>query len=162
MAYLYDLFGWYAGEGEGARSTNSVPPTTSQTTTPGATRANWTGLEWIELPYITPVMPEDTPPAQPRHITKLAFRNRFTTQEKAALELAAVHNQNLAVDHASNLLAASLRASLADQRDATYIDLDRADTRAGVEGLEAAGLIGEGRAAEILDAAIEAAERYEE
>lgn len=38
---------------------------------------------------------------------------------------------------------------------AKFIDLDRDDTRAGVQALEAAGVVGAGRAAEILDAPIE-------
>lgn len=103
--------------------------------------------EW----YVETPMPEPAPVATVRHITKLAFRNRFTTAEKTALELAAPHNPSLAVNHQSNLLAASLRASFADQRDATHIDIDRADTRAGVQALEQYGLIAAGRAAQILD-----------
>lgn len=101
--------------------------------------------------YVETPMP--AAPAVPvsRKITKLAFRNRFTTAEKTALELAAIHNTSLAINHQSNLLAASLRASFADQRDATHIDLDRADTRAGVQSLEQYGLIAAGRAAQILD-----------
>lgn len=42
---------------------------------------------------------------------------------------------------------------------ATFIDLDRPDTRAGVQALEAAGLLIEGRALEILDAPVLAHER---
>ncbi len=56
--------------------------------------------------------------------------------------------------------SAALRANLADQRDATYIDLDRADTRAGVQQLEALGLLAAGRALAILDAAVTDDERY--
>ena len=37
---------------------------------------------------------------------------------------------------------------------ATFIDLDRPDTRAGVQALEAAGLLIQGRALEILDAPV--------
>lgn len=95
-----------------------------------------------------------------RRITKLAFRNRFTAAEKATIEIAAVHNQSLAADHASNLLAAGLRASLADQRDAWYIDLDRADTRGGVVALETYRILGAGRALQILDAPIQDGERH--
>ena len=42
---------------------------------------------------------------------------------------------------------------------AEWIDLERADTRSGVQTLEAVGLIGVGRALEILDAPIEEDER---
>jgi hypothetical protein len=101
------------------------------------------------------------PPPVRRWITRLAFRNRFTLAEKTRIELAAVHNHALAVDHASNLQAAAIRAQLADQRDATYIDLDRLDTRGGVQALEVGGLLdAAGRALQILDAPIEAHEGY--
>lgn len=40
-----------------------------------------------------------------------------------------------------------------------YVDLDRSDTRAAVEQLETLGLLGSGRASEILDAPVQALER---
>lgn len=125
-------------------------------------------IEWDAFPYADydheavvedPVSsPEDPPGAW--HITKLAFRSRFTAAEKTALELAALHNASLAINHAANLLAAGVRAAMADQRDATYIDLKREDTRSGVQMLEQAGLIAAGRAAEILDARPAESELY--
>jgi hypothetical protein len=99
-------------------------------------------------------------PAMSKRITKLAFRNRFTTNEKTAMELAATHDHGQAKNAAANLMAASIRATMADQRDATYIDLDRADTIAGVQGLEAGGLLAAGRAAVILGAPIQPHEIY--
>jgi len=106
--------------------------------------------------------PDAPPPSPPTTvpITKLAFRNRFTATEKATLEIAAVHNASLAPNHQSNLLAASLRASMADQRDATFIDLMRPDTRGGVQVLEQYGLIAAGRAAVILDTPPTASEAW--
>lgn len=90
-------------------------------------------------------------------ITRLAFRNRFTPAEKAALEMAALDDPT--ADMPARMQAATLRAYLADVAAATFIDLDRADTRAGVESLEAAGLLAEGRAAEILDTPVQPDER---
>lgn len=90
-------------------------------------------------------------------ITKLAFRNRFTTPEKVALEIASLDNP--AAPMAQRQQAAALRATLADTAAATFIDLFRAETRAGVQMLEAAGLLAEGRALEILDAPVTAEER---
>jgi hypothetical protein len=49
---------------------------------------------------------------------------------------------------------------LDDVATATFIDLKRAETRAGVQALEAYGLIGTGRAAVILDTEPTADERY--
>lgn len=110
--------------------------------------------EWYVEP---PVIP---PPVQifPHKITRLAFRNRFTQTEKVTLELAAADNP--AATMPTRQLAASLRARMADQRDATYVDLDRADTRAGVLALETYGLIAAGRALEILDATVTAEEAF--
>lgn len=107
----------------------------------------------VDLTDPAPVSPD-------RRITKLAFRKRFTSDEKTALELAALHNTALAVTHPSNLLAASLRASMADQRDATFVDLERQDTRSGVQALESVALLASGRAAVILDSPVQEHERY--
>lgn len=101
---------------------------------------------------------QDIPAALPRHITKLAFRNRFTRAEKVALEMAALDNP--AATMAQRQQSAALRADLKDQEGATFIDLDRADTRAGVQALEAAGLIAAGRALQILDAPVQDLERF--
>ena len=56
--------------------------------------------------------------------------------------------------------AAGLRAALKDQENATYIDLERAETRAGVINLETFGILAAGRALEILDAQIQPYEVY--
>lgn len=111
-------------------------------------------------PWYTPTPPPPPPPEPPqrRWVTKLAFRNRFKAAEKVAIELAAAHNPSAPA--LQQQLAAALRANLADQRDAKYIDLDRADTRAGVQQLETYTLIAAGRAAEILDAEVQDTERY--
>lgn len=90
-------------------------------------------------------------------ITRLAFRNRFSQAEKVALELASQHDP--AASMPAKQTAAALRAYLADVAAATFIDLARADTRAGVQYLETATLLGAGRALEILDAPIQPGER---
>lgn len=90
-------------------------------------------------------------------ITKLAFRNRFTTPEKVAMEIASLDNP--AAPMAQRQQAAALRATLADITAATFIDLTRADTRAGVQMLETAGLLAAGRALEILGAPVTPEER---
>ena len=90
-------------------------------------------------------------------ITRLAFRNRFTQAEKVALEIAALDNPAAAMP--ARAQAAALRANQADLAAATFVDLQCADTRAGVQMLEAAGLLDAGRALEILDAEITPEER---
>ena len=54
--------------------------------------------------------------------------------------------------------AAAIRVMQRQVAEASYIDLNRADTRAGVQQLEAAGLLGTGRALQILDNPIQAIE----
>jgi hypothetical protein len=106
------------------------------------------------------VAPEPSAPTAVvvRHITKLGFRNRFTRAEKVVLEMAALDNP--AASMAQRQQSAALRADLKDQEGATFIDLDRADLRAGVQALEAAGLIAAGRALQILDAPVQEIERF--
>lgn len=72
-------------------------------------------------------------------ITRLALRNRFTFAEKVAIETAAE-------------TSASLRVLLKDLESATFIDLARPDTIAGMQVLESMGILAAGRSAEIMNA----------
>ena len=87
-----------------------------------------------------------------RLISKLGFRRRFTRSEKAAIELAAVIQADAPIEQQQ--LAAALRADLKDQEAAQFIDLDDPAVVEGVQQLEQFGLIGAGRATEILTAEI--------
>ena len=113
----------------------------------------------VEIKDYTPPTPIPEPPApELRYITKLAFRNRFTTKEKVMIELAGSYNP---ADHIQKQqLAATVRVSNADIEASTYIDLDRPDTRAGVKSMEDFGLLAAGRADEILDSPAQDFERY--
>lgn len=91
-------------------------------------------------------------------ITRLAFRNRFAQSEKVMLELASQHDP--AAPLPARQQAAALRAYLADMAAAAYIDLCQADTRAGVQFLEAAAVLVPGRAREILDTPVLSEERH--
>ena len=82
-------------------------------------------------------------------VTRLAFRNRFTQAEKVALELAALDNPSAPM--AQRQQSAALRAHLKDLDAASWVDLTRPETAAALQMLEASELIGEGRAAAILD-----------
>ena len=64
MSHAFDPWGWYVGAAaDGApRSTPTAPANTSPSETPGAARANWTGHEWIELPYAVPAAAADMRP----------------------------------------------------------------------------------------------------
>lgn len=106
-----------------------------------------------------PPAPPEPPPVPQRRITKLAFRNRFTQAEKVSLEIAQLDVPTAPMQQRA--LSAGLRASQADVMAGMFIDLDRADTRAGVQQLEAAGLLAAGRALQILDAPVQAHEAFE-
>lgn len=90
-------------------------------------------------------------------ITVLAFRNRFTQAEKIAIELASIDNPTATMQQRQ--FSASLRVMTSDLAVAKYIDLSRPDTQAAVTALETYGVIGAGRASQILTSPITAAEK---
>ena len=155
--YYFDLYGWYTSTPIAGRATDIAPDNTSETTTPGELRANYTGYVWVDLPYVVPVPSVPVEPVVERRITRLAFRNRFTQLEKIAMEIAALDDP--AAPMPQRAQAAALRANQADLASATFVDLERADTQAGVQMLEAGGLLAAGRAAEILGAEVRQEER---
>lgn len=87
-----------------------------------------------------------------RYITKFAFRSRFSMGEKIAIELASIDDPTAPAEVRQQ--QATIRVMLKDVDASEFIDLDRADTRTGVQLLEGAGLLGAGRALEILDGPI--------
>ena len=54
----YDHYGWYAADQFPTRAASVAPVNISLTETTGELRANWTGYEWVELPYAAPVITE--------------------------------------------------------------------------------------------------------
>ena len=114
--------------------------------------AQGAGIGWhYDGEAFTAPVPE-SPPAQDTRITRLAFRKRFTQAEKVALEIAAIDDPS--ATPAQRAQAAALRAYLKDVDAATFIDLADAHVAAGVQTLEAAGLLAAGRAAEIVTAPV--------
>lgn len=99
---------------------------------------------------VAAVQDDHVPVAQDMRITNLAFVDRFTDAEAISIDLASI---------GATVEAAQVRRYLDKVSKAAYIDLSREDTRAGVHALEAAGLIGAGRADAILLASIEDQER---
>ena len=85
-------------------------------------------------------------------ITRLAFRNRFTMAEKAALYTVAATPQGV-----------GLKVYIDDLAAATYVDLLRDDTVASINYLASLGLLTAPRAAAILDTTtVTAMELYHE
>ena len=144
--YYYDLFGWLTTTPLEGRSTTTEPP--AQTPTH---KANWTGEAWVLREYTAPPALDLAAPPAPRCITRLAFLSRFSDAEAVAIDLASI---------GATPQAAGMRRYISKVNAATYIDLDRADTRAGVQALEASGVLAAGRALQILDAPVQPEEGW--
>ena len=69
MAYQ-TKFGWYSSTQIPGRLVSTEPNNTSETTTPGELRANWTGHTWVDLPYVTEVVPPTPTPNVPQSVTR--------------------------------------------------------------------------------------------
>lgn len=109
------------------------------------------GWAWDGEAFTPPAPPPaPEPTTEPRHITRLAFLNRFTDAEAISIDLASI---------GATEQEAGLRRYMNKVNAATFIDLARPDTRAGVQALEAGGVLAAGRAAEILDSDIMDEER---
>lgn len=104
----------------------------------------WTGMEFSTHDH-TAVVDAPIPPAQPgpRRLTKLAYMNRFTDAELATIYSAAK------VSVAVEIWLAKFNATT-PEADGTAIALDDPRTVVGLQAMEAGGLIGPGRALEIL------------
>lgn len=123
----------------------------SATAPDGWTACGDAGPGWTYDAGVFSPPPQVAAPTAPRHISGLSFISRFTDAEAIALDLASI---------GATVQAATIRRYMNKVNRAEFIDLDRADTRGGVQALEAATLIAPGRAIEILDAPIGALEAY--
>lgn len=94
-------------------------------------------LAWIEAGNTATTTTVEVPEVQSRMITKLAYMNRFQDAELAALYTAAK-------------TVVQIEVWLEKFKMSEFIDLDDPRTIGGVQALEAAGLLGAGRAAAIL------------
>lgn len=126
-------------------------------------RQVWSGSKWLEgLPtesgqryrFMTPsgyqygtYSPE--PEVIDMRITKLAFKQRFTQDERIAIRAA---SETIPQVYDFQDLVNS----------ATFIDLSRPDTIAAVNAIEQLGLIEDGRAEVILGPPVEEIERYKD
>ena len=103
-------------------------------------------LAFVEAHYpgdFTEIVEPPAPVPSVRRLSKLAYMNRFTDAELAGIYAAA--KTVVAVE----VWLAKFNATT-PEADGTSIDLDDPRTIAGLQGMEAAGLLAAGRAAEIL------------
>jgi hypothetical protein len=87
----------------------------------------------------------DSPPPLPPHITLLALNLRFTREERDAIR-------------AAELTDADVSDVMYLMRNSRYIDLERTETINSLYMLETKGLLGPGRAYQILSAPVQAGE----
>lgn len=135
MTYSYDSHGWFSPVEIPNRATEVAPPSHGAAPVVGQPWPNWTGVEWVMIAYVEPVTP--TPPAQPRLLSVLSFRSRFTDAEKIAIYTAAE-------------TSIPVRVWLDDLSSAQDVDVSDPRIIAGVSAMEFGGLIAAGRAAVIL------------
>lgn len=103
-------------------------------------------IAYLSRSWEHPAWAEPLPVVQgPRRLSKLAYMNRFHDDELAAVYSAAK------VSVAVEIWLAKFNAAT-PEADGTAIDLDDPRTAGGVHALESVGLIGAGRALEILNA----------
>lgn len=108
------------------------------------------GFNGTDFTEPAPTPPGPIPPVVINwKITRFAFRNRFTSAEKVAVEMACLDNPSETQEQRQQ--SAMLRSMQKDVEAATYIDLKNQDTRNGVQAMETAGLLTAGRATQILD-----------
>jgi hypothetical protein len=91
-------------------------------------------------------------PSQNRRITVYAIRQRFTIPERVGIELTSIDNPTASDD--IRQFSALLRVVLMDLQSATFVDLDNTNVIQLIQMLEQRGLIGSGRASEILNGVV--------
>lgn len=129
-----------------ARSYELIYDTTE---TPGDVQVGWVLING-GLYALAPANGEA--PSLGTKITKLALQNRLTDNEFMGILSY--------VDNTANPYCYAIRMILQKQMSATYVDLSRSDTIAGINILVAAGRITSERAAQILTAPVQAHEVY--
>jgi hypothetical protein len=68
----YNLYGWYSADQFPTREASVAPVNISLNESPGELRANWTGYEWVDLPYAAPVIPAPVIPV-PQVVSRAQF-----------------------------------------------------------------------------------------
>lgn len=133
--HSYDSYGWLSAEEIPGRTTSAEPPAHGDKVV-GDLYPNWTGVEWVLVPYFEPIIPAPITPTLP-NLTKLEYMNRFTDIELVAIYTAAK-------------VSVEVEIWLEKFKLAEFVNPQDPTTIAGLQALETAGLLAQGRAAEIL------------
>jgi len=141
----------FIGSSTGLSQYGYIPVTPDKPSAPEGQRAVATngsevGGEW-QVTWVFEAVPPVPVPDYGTKISRLALKLRMTADERKSIRTAAESNAD--VFDFMDLLS-----------DSTYIDLTRAETVGGVNSLETAGLLGSGRADEILTDAVTKEEQW--
>ena len=132
--------------------TVSIPADMTRSAPPPPPPGRWVQFDPSARCWGITDQPPQAAPAEPTQppgpFSVLDFRRRFTLHEKAAIEFAALDNPAAPIEERQQ--AALLRAFLADQAAAQFIDLADPSTIAGVQLLVQAGLLSEERGQQVL------------
>jgi hypothetical protein len=134
--YYYDQYGWLTSQPNPSRSTDVVPPVETQTL-----KANWTGLDWVLVPYTTP--PASPAPIPTYSRTQKQFWQRFLVTEREALQGLLATGTQVQKNKLNAFRDYVIQGGNVELNDDYII--------ASVNLMETATLIAAGRAAVILD-----------
>lgn len=128
MFYKYDFAGWYAGstDQELDRTTDVKPTNLTVTEVEGEMRSNFTGYEWIEMPYVHSEAPAPAGNVWDAYIDIGPFFDRFGAQKIPVL----------------SSTDATVQAILRDVQVRKWLDLNRPDVAQSLAfiGTKVAGL----------------------
>ncbi len=133
--YSYDGYGWLSTEEIPNRQTSIEPPAHGDKVV-GQPYPNWTGVEWVLVDYVEPVIPP-TPPTPKPTISKVTFLKRLTSQEFKSIRQSAKNDGDV-----------DMFMFLFEQ--AGDVNLEDPDTVGGVQMLVAKGILTQQRADAIL------------
>ena len=137
MNYSFDIFGWLSDDVLPDRATTVEPPQHGAKEV-GQPYPNWTGVEWVMAVYADPPAPAEEPIVPfPGPMSKLQFLSLLTDAEYVGILTAAK-------------TVPQVEAWIKKFELAEDVRLDDPRTIAGMNGLEAATLLGVGRAARVL------------
>lgn len=115
----YDIYGWYSADKFPDRVA-TAPDNTSETTTTGDMRANWTGYAWVDMPYQAPPPAPESAPLPALEYTSLEYLDLFTEAEQLAVVSATMVNAQVKLWYDKMLAASSI--TIADPRTAEGLD----------------------------------------
>lgn len=88
MRYAYDDYGWYSGETCSESRSTVTPPNYTGDRIVGELFPNYTGVEWVLVPYYAPPAPDTREIRRAEILAELAQIDAETTKPRTMRELA--------------------------------------------------------------------------